>query len=95
MRPLQALKHTGRHSSATDQTASLRGIAQSAPDGPARTASRHDAQVLRPGRIIPADPYAVWLRQREADREREEHRLNPRAAWDNLRSQSFSASGRG
>lgn len=95
MRPLQALKHTVRHSSATDQAASLRGIAQSAQDGPTRTASRHDAQVLRPGRIIPADPYAVWLRQREADREREEHRLNPRAAWDNLRSQSFSASGRG
>lgn len=95
MRPLQALKHTLRHSSSTNQIANPRSIALSAQDGPSRTASRHDAQVLRPGRIIPADPYAVWLRQREADREREEHRLNPRAAWDNLRSQSFSASGRG
>lgn len=94
MRPLQALKHTVRHSSSTDQAASPRSIAPS-QDGLTRTASRHDAQVLRPGRIVPADPYKVWLQQREADREQEEHRLDPRAAWDNLRSQSFYAIGRG
>ena len=95
MRPLQALKHTLQHSSSTDHIANPRSLALSAHDGPSRTASRHDAQVLRPGRIVPADPYTVWLRQREADREREEDRLNPGAVWENLRSQSFCASGRG
>ncbi len=94
MRPLQALKQTLQHSSSTDHIASPQGIALSAQDGPSRTASRHDAQVLRPGRIVPADPYTVWLRQREADREQEEHRLNPHAAWENLRSQSFCVVGR-
>lgn len=94
MRPLQALKHTLQHGSSTDGIANPRSIALSTQDGPSRTASRHDAQVLS-GRIVPADPYTVWLDQREADREREEHRLNPRDAWDNLRSQSFCAIGRG
>jgi hypothetical protein len=95
MRPLQALKHTLQHTSSTDRIASPRSIALSTQGGPSRTASRHDAQVFTPGRTVPADPYTVWLQQREADREREEHRLNPRDAWDNLRSQSFCAIGRG
>jgi hypothetical protein len=46
-------------------------------------------------RIVPADPYTVWLQQREAEREREERRLNPRDAWDDLRSQSFCGIERG
>lgn len=95
MRPLQALKHSLQNSSSTDRIERPRITASSTQDGPGRTPSRHDAQVLRPGRIVPADPYTVWLRQREADREQEEHRLNPHAAWDNLRSQSFSGVGRG
>lgn len=94
MRPLRALKHSLQHTSSTDRIAHSRSIALSAQDGSNQTASRHDAQVLT-GRTLPADPYAVWLKQREADREREEHRLNPRDAWDNLRTQSFCAIGRG
>jgi hypothetical protein len=94
MRPLQALRHSLQHGSSTHQTAPPRSIELSTQNGSYQTASRHDAQVLT-GRIIPADPYKVWLEQREADREREEHRLNPRAAWDDLRSQSFCAAGRG
>jgi hypothetical protein len=46
-------------------------------------------------RRVSADPYKAWLEQREADREREAHRLNPRNAWDDLRVQSFCAVGRG
>jgi hypothetical protein len=45
-------------------------------------------------RAVPADPYTAWLEQREADRERDAHRLNPRDAWDDLRTQSFCAVGR-
>jgi len=94
MRPLQALTHSLRHGSSPDHTASPRNIELSVQAGPSRTASRHDAQVLV-RRTVPADPYTVWLERREADREREEHRLNPRDAWDNLRTQSFCAVGRG
>jgi hypothetical protein len=59
-----------------------------------RMASRHDSQMLG-ARTARCDPYAAWLEQREADREREAHRLNPHAAWDDLRTQSFCAVGRG
>jgi hypothetical protein len=93
MRPLQALRHSLQHGSSTHHVARPQSIELSPQSGPGQTASRHDAQVLT-GRIVPADPYKVWLAQREADREREERRLNPRAAWDDLRSQSFCAVGR-
>jgi hypothetical protein len=92
MRPLQALRHSLQHGSSTHNIAPPRSIELSAQNGLYQ--SRHDAQVLT-GRILPADPYKVWLEQRAADREREEHRLNPHAAWDDLRSQSFCAAGRG
>jgi hypothetical protein len=96
MRPLQALRHSLQHGSSTDHIAHPQSIELSPQTMPYQTASRHDAQVLTGRRrIVPADPYKVWLEQREADREREEHRLNPHAAWDDLRSQSFCAAGRG
>ena len=94
MRPLQALRHSLRHVSSTDHGTSPRSIPAPARDAPSLTASRHDAQVFT-RRIVPADPYAQWLQQREAEREREERRLNPRAAWEDLRSQSFCAPRRG
>ncbi len=68
-------------------------IEVSRKDGSAQTASRHDAQMFG-ARTQPADPYKAWLKQREADREREAHRLNPRDAWDDLRTQGFCAAGR-
>ena len=94
MRPLQALRHSLQHGSSTHHIETPRSIDLSSQNGRYQTAGRHDAQVLT-GRIVPADPYRVWLEQREADRAREEHRLNPHAAWDDLRSQSFCAVGRG
>ncbi len=44
---------------------------------------------MRTGRVAPPDPYAAWLRQREADREAERLKdqlaRNPGAAWDAMR----------
>ncbi len=88
MRPLQTLRRSLQHVSFTGYFTRPQSIPAPAQDAPELTASRHDAQVFT-RRIVPADPYAVWLQQREADREREERRLNPRDAWDDLRSQSF------
>jgi hypothetical protein len=93
MRPLQALKHSLQHVSSTSHVELPQSIALSAQDGPGQTASRHEAQMLT-ARTASADPYTVWLEQREADREREERRLNPRDVWDDLRTQSFYAVGR-
>ena len=95
MRPLQTLRHSLQHgSSTTHNAAPPQSIELTVQDRRGQTASRHDAQMLS-GRAVPADPYTVWLKQREADREREAHRLNPRDAWDDLRTQSFCAIGRG
>jgi hypothetical protein len=94
MRPLQALRHSLQHVSSTDPVTPPQSIPAPARDAPDLTASRHDAQVFT-RRIVPADPYTVWLQQREAEREREERRLNPRDAWDDLRSQSFCGIERG
>jgi hypothetical protein len=85
MRPLQALRHSLQHVSSTGNITRPQSIAAPAQDAPDLTASRHDAQVFT-RRIVPADPYTVWLQQREAEREREERRLNPRDAWDDLRA---------
>jgi hypothetical protein len=44
---------------------------------------------MRTGRIVPPDPYAAWLRKREAEREadrlKDQIARNPGAAWDALR----------
>lgn len=93
MRPLQTLRHS-LHGSSSHRITGPKSVEPASQTGPCQAASRHDVQVLT-GRIVPADPYQVWLEEREADRERESHRLNPHAAWDDLRSQSFCAVGRG
>ena len=93
MRPLQTLRHSLHHSASSHRITRPQGIQPSAQGDSNRTASRHDAQVLA-RRTVPADPYTVWLEQRQADREREARRLNPRDAWEDLRSQSFCAVGR-
>ena len=53
------------------------GVAEGARTAPMRT-----------GRIVPPDPYAAWLRKREAEREAERVKdqiaRNPGAAWDAL-----------
>jgi hypothetical protein len=88
MRPPRALRHPLRHVASTHHLARPQSIELSVQDVRDRTASRHAAQMLT-SRTVPTDPYTAWLERREADREREEHRLNPRDAWDNLRTQSF------
>jgi hypothetical protein len=95
MRPLQALRHSLTHSATpTRHVAHPQSITPSAPASPDNMSSRHDAQLFT-GRTVPVDPYKVWLEQREAERERERHSLNPHHAWENLRTQSFCAIGRG
>jgi hypothetical protein len=93
MRLLQSLRHSLQQVSSTYHIAHPQSIELPAQDGLNQTASRHDTQMLT-GRTVSADPYTAWLEQREADREREAHRLNPRDAWDDLRIQSFCAVGR-
>jgi hypothetical protein len=88
MRLLQAPKHLLQHVSSTSQIAPPQSLEGSVQDRSAYTANRHDPHTLT-ARKVNADPYAAWLEQREADREREARRLNPRNAWDDLRSQSF------
>ncbi len=94
MRPLRALRHSLPHASSTHHLAHPQSIELAVPPGPSQTASRHETHMLT-ARRVSADPYKAWLEQREADREREAHRLNPRNAWDDLRVQSFCAVGRG
>ena len=93
MRLLQAPKRLLQNVSSTSHAAPQQDIEQSALSGSAQTAHRHDPQMIT-ARRISADPYKAWLEQREADREREAHRLNPRAAWDDLRTQASCAIGR-
>ncbi len=92
MRPLLAPRRSLQHVSPTCH-ADPQSIEPTTQEGRAQTASRHDPQMFT-ARAVPADPYAAWLEQREADRERDAHRLNPRDAWDDLRTQSFCAVGR-
>ena len=58
------------------------------PSTPNRTRDRALEPVCTPRRV-PADPYAAWVRQREAEREanrlRTEIARNPGAAWENMR----------
>lgn len=88
MRLRPAPKHSLQDVASTCHIVDSQSIALSTNDRPHQTASRHDVQMIA-ARNVSADPYTAWLEQREADREREAHRLNPRAAWDDLRSQSF------
>jgi hypothetical protein len=67
MQLLQAPRHSLQHVSSPHYIARSRSIELSSQDGPDRTASRHDAQMLT-ARSVPADPYTAWLDQREANR---------------------------
>jgi hypothetical protein len=93
MRLLQATRNSLKHASSTSRIARSQSSELPARSGSDRIASRHDTQMFA-RRAVTADPYAAWLEQREADRERDAHRLNPRDAWDDLRTQSFCAVGR-
>jgi hypothetical protein len=93
MRPLRALRHSLQHASSTHHLAHPQSIERAAQHDSSQTASRHEMDMLT-ARRVSADPYKAWLEQREADREREAHRLNPRNAWDNLRASSYCAVGR-
>jgi hypothetical protein len=94
MRLLQASRQLLRRVPSIDDTAHPESVELSAHRGPASVASRHDSRLLATGTTAAADPYAAWLKQREADREREAYRLNPRDAWDDLRLQGFCVIGR-
>jgi hypothetical protein len=88
MRLFQTPRHSLRHAASTQRGADPQSIELTAPGGLDRTASRHEAQMIT-ARRVSADPYAAWLEQRKAERAREAHRLNPHAAWDDLRTGSF------
>ena len=60
----------------TDSGASI-GLRLAAEDEATEMAGRHEPQILVE-RIVPQDPYAAWLEQREAAREHEER---PRVRW--------------
>jgi hypothetical protein len=85
MRLLQASRQL-RHASSIDDAARPESIELR---GSAQTSSRHDSRLFTTRTPSGADPYAAWLKQRESEREREAHRLNPRDAWDDLRLQGF------
>jgi hypothetical protein len=94
MRLLQAPRQLLRHASSIDETARPESIELSARRGSAHMPSHHGSRLLTTRTSAAADPYAAWLKQREAEREREARHLNPRDAWDDLRLQGFCVIGR-
>jgi hypothetical protein len=72
MGQLQANMETGWDGAAT-ALAERPGVRFARPLEAERDAGRHEPQNLIE-RIVPRDPYAVWLEQRERDRERERER---------------------
>ena len=62
MQTPQAPRKSSRH-----QIAEPWNIELSVRDAREQTGSRHDERTLTP-RIVPADPYAAWLEQREPQR---------------------------
>ncbi len=62
MRPFRVRRQPTQYGSLNHfpRTRSLEACAEEGP-------SRHDAQMLT-ARIVPADPYKIWLDQREAER---------------------------
>jgi hypothetical protein len=94
MLSLRMPRHPRQRITSNYRSTDPQSIEVSAHDCRNQTASRHDAQMFG-ARTQPRDPYAAWLKQREAEREREAHRQNPRDAWDDLRTQGFCAAGRG
>lgn len=66
MRLLQAPRHSLQHVSSPRDDSHSWSSELFAHDGREQMASRHDPQMLI-ARTVPADPYTVWLDQREAD----------------------------
>lgn len=94
MRLLQAPRQLFRHVSSSYDFTGPEGTQPSVQCCSAQVSTRHDERLLATRSRAAADPYAAWLQQREAEREREARRLNPRAAWDDLRLQGFCVIGR-
>jgi hypothetical protein len=70
MQPLRGRRRIVRHASSTQYLAHPESMALPTLDVSLRGESRYEPQTF--GRIgVPIDPYTVWLKQREADRERD------------------------
>jgi hypothetical protein len=67
MQTLQAPRDSMRDVSSKGYIPEPWNVELSVRDAREQTASRHDEQALTP-RIVPADPYAAWLAQREPQR---------------------------
>jgi hypothetical protein len=65
MQTLQAPRDSLQHVSSPRYIAEPWSIELSVRDAREQTGSRHDEQVLN-ARTVPADPYKIWLEQREA-----------------------------
>ena len=67
MQTPQASRDSMQHVSSPAYIPEPWNVELSIRDAREQTASRHDEQTLTP-RIVPADPYAAWLAQREPQR---------------------------
>lgn len=79
MGPLQANADTGWDGSSTGLAEGPRRLRFTRPPEDLETAGRHEPQSLIEG-IVPKDPYAAWLEQREAERELERE-SSPQIRW--------------
>jgi hypothetical protein len=70
---LHAHRHSLQEVTPNVYIARPQAVQLSAQDRGAMSPSRHDAQMLAP-HSAPVDPYAAFLQQREAEREREQPR---------------------
>jgi hypothetical protein len=66
MQTLQAPSHSPQHVSSRHYIAEPWSVELSVRDAREQTGSRHDERMLA-AHTVPADPYKVWLEQREAD----------------------------
>ena len=79
MGPLQVHKDSGLGDSHAGLGEGARRIRFASPCESEEPAGRHEPQVLVE-RIIPKDPYAAWLEQRDAERELERE-SRPQVRW--------------
>jgi hypothetical protein len=80
MQLLRAHRHPPRHVFSSHDDRSSLSSEPFAQGGSDEVSSRHDAQLLA-GRTVPADPYAAWLEQREADGAGSVNRRAAAALW--------------
>jgi hypothetical protein len=80
MQPLRVRRHPLRHASSTHYISQPGSIAVSTHGGLDQSESRYEPETfgVATATAADADPYAAWLEQREADRQREDH---PRVRW--------------